>query len=340
LRSAIGRVDESGRWQRLVPDPKDYQRVKAPHARGALLVAAVFDAFLAIYQSRAADLLRIATGGTGVLSAGAIHPDLVRRLSKEAGTSARHVLDLSIRALDYLPPVDITFGEYLRAIITADFDLAPEDECGYRVAFVEAFRRRGIYPRGLKTLSVDALRWRGVDIGKPTRWYGEVVRNLKKYATNCIFMTDREKLFHYTRNERARLHERLAESFAHDPELARKLGVDPSRSFEVHGLRRATRVGSNGHPLPQVIVELTQARPIEVPGAPRPISFRGGSTLVVDLGRPAIQYAIVKEVRSASREERTMAFLTHAFADPVRALQLRGEVDEPFALLHALGEAG
>ena len=54
---------------------------------------------------------------------------------------------MCIRALDYCPPVDITFGEYLRALITADTDLVPNDKLGYRIAFIEAFRNRGIYPQ-------------------------------------------------------------------------------------------------------------------------------------------------------------------------------------------------
>ena len=80
----------------------------APHSRGAILVGAVFDAFIAIYNSRIADLLRIYTGGTGVLPSGAIHPDLVNRLADEAAKSASHVLNMCIRAVDYLPPVDVT----------------------------------------------------------------------------------------------------------------------------------------------------------------------------------------------------------------------------------------
>ena len=128
------------------PDPDDYANLTEPHARGAILVAAVFDAFLTIYKSRVADLLRIATGGTGVLPEGQLHPDLVNRLAEEAAGSAQHVLEMCIRALDYCPPVDITFGDYLRALITADFELDPWTTEHHRVAFVEAFRRRGIVP--------------------------------------------------------------------------------------------------------------------------------------------------------------------------------------------------
>ena len=47
LRSAIGQVDEkTGEWTPATPDPDAYRRDMEPHTRGALLVAAVFDAFL------------------------------------------------------------------------------------------------------------------------------------------------------------------------------------------------------------------------------------------------------------------------------------------------------
>src|SRR5262252_4665831 len=97
-----------------------------------------------------------------------------------------------IRALDYLPPVDVTFFEYLRAIITADLDMVRDDRLNYRVAFVESFRRRGIYPLNiglpsqntLRTLSVDTLRWQGLDTSSfpqaVQKQYYEIVRGLKR----------------------------------------------------------------------------------------------------------------------------------------------------------------
>ncbi|HEX8829634.1 MAG TPA: hypothetical protein VF705_00620, partial [Longimicrobium sp.] len=70
LRDALGRVNpETGVWEARQPDPDDYVNVLEPHDRGAILVAAVFDAFISIYKSRVGDLFRIATGGTGVLEA-------------------------------------------------------------------------------------------------------------------------------------------------------------------------------------------------------------------------------------------------------------------------------
>ena len=344
LRDAIGRFNDSGEWIPLKPDPADYQKVKEPHARGAILVAAVFDAFAAIYETRTADLLRIYTGGTGILPAGAIHPDLVRRLANEAAKTAGHILNMCIRALDYLPPVDVTFGEYLRGIITADADLVEDDRYNYRVAFVEAFRKRGIYPRDLDTLSVDTLRWQGVSIEKPPPQYKQILRQLKNYADACFYIADRERLFHVTRKQRELLHDKLKEIFKESPDFATTLGLnfslDPTASFEVHALRRSNRVGPDGNHRPQVVVVLTQSREIEVEGSSQKQKFRGGSTLIVDLAKPAVEYAIIKNIGSPNRLERTTDFLKSALQDPVQALLMAPDRKERFAALHSLAELG
>ena len=65
LREAIGQW-QGDKWVRPVPNPADYTATTEPHARDAILVAAIFDAFLAIYEKRTADLLRIAMSGTGI----------------------------------------------------------------------------------------------------------------------------------------------------------------------------------------------------------------------------------------------------------------------------------
>jgi hypothetical protein len=356
LRNAIGKM-ENGVWKRFLPDPSDLQKRLTPHSRGAVLVAAVFDAFIAIYKARIADLLRLYTGGTGILPSGAIHPDLVRRLSDEAAKSASHVLNMCIRALDYLPPVDVTFFEYLRALITADFDVVSDDRHNYRVAFVEAFRRRGIYPVNLDTattntlrsLSVDTLRWGGFDLQKLPpeervglgKHYAAIVRRLKRFADACFYLEDRRKLFEATCQHRQALHAELMVAFAALPKFASEMGLDPAREFEVHELRRAMRIGPDGAHVPQVVVALTQAKEIEAgaDGTPRH-AFRGGSTLVVDLSVPEIKYRIVKNIGSASRQERTAAFAREAASDPLRALFFAPDRPEPFAALHALADDG
>jgi hypothetical protein len=141
------------------PDPLRFKTEFEPHARGSILVAAVFDAFHRIYQARIADLLRLATGGSGVLPPGALPSDLVRRVADEAVHAADKVLTICLRALDYLPPYDVRFSDFLRALVTADRELYPTDAAGIRTEFIDAFRRRGIYPEGVISLAEDALIW-------------------------------------------------------------------------------------------------------------------------------------------------------------------------------------
>lgn len=351
LRNAIGSI-ESGVWKRMTPDPIDLPKRWTPHSRGAILVAAVFDAFIAIYKARIADLLRIYTGGTGVMPKGAIHPDLVSRLADEASKSAGHVLTMCIRALDYLPPVDVTFFEFLRALITADYDLVSDDRYNYRVAFVEAFRRRGIYPVNLtrpshdtlRTLSVDTLRWQGLDFSKlpdgMAAHYDPIIQTLKRYADACSYISDREKLFSVTCERRRELKEQLKGVFIAAPKFGKILGLDPKLEFEVDELRRAIRVGPDGRHIPQIIVALTQSRKIKEikkKGTPGYL-FRGGSTFVVDLSVPEVKYQISKDIGSPSRQERTADFVRDAVADPLRALFFGPGHKEPFAVLHALGD--
>jgi hypothetical protein len=137
--------------------PARLSDVTEPHARGQFLVAAVFDAFVTIYERRSADLLRIAGETTG--RGRDLSGDLVRRLAGEACKAADQVLRMCVRALDYVPPVDLEFGEYLRAIITADADLVPDDPFRYRVAVAEAFRKRGICVPGVMSMAPDSLMW-------------------------------------------------------------------------------------------------------------------------------------------------------------------------------------
>jgi hypothetical protein len=140
-------------------EPPTLATTTEAHARGGFLVAAVFDAFVTIYERRTADLFRL--GSTpkdgGVLSE--LSPVLVARLASEASKAADHVLRMCVRALDYIPPVDLMFGEYLRAIITADTDLVPNDQLRYRVAFVQSFRKWGISVPGCISMAPDSLLW-------------------------------------------------------------------------------------------------------------------------------------------------------------------------------------
>ncbi|MBV8516072.1 MAG: peptidase M4 [Acidobacteria bacterium] len=159
LRSALG----------TKPNTRALDFTSEPHERGSILVAAIFDAYFTALQNRTADLYRIARAGGASVTTNELHPDLAERLCDEAAKTAEHFLTLCIRAIDYCPPVDITFGDYLRALITADTDVEPEDRHDYREALIEAFRSRGITIDSAASLSQDALRWRGVSVAKGER---------------------------------------------------------------------------------------------------------------------------------------------------------------------------
>jgi hypothetical protein len=360
LRDALGGVDpQTGRWEAAIPDPRQLQTLTEPHSRGSVLVAALFLAFVSIYRARSADLLRIATGGTGVLPEGALHPDLVKRLAAEAAKAAQHVLNMCIRALDYCPPVDVTFGEYLRALITADYDLVKEDDLNYRVAMVEAFRQFGIYPPNVRSLSVDSLRWQGPEDQDFAPLISPAVKDLRALANRQQYATEREWVYdqqHWACLALWRVFMRAIDDHTTNNILER-MGMDATRVgpggrpiFEVHSARPAQRNGPDGQRLNDVVIEVTQRRPAyfdpalqaraekDPNNAPEPdFWFRGGSTLVVDLDNGALRYSIAKDIRNEQRLNGQRAYLLGESASPQRAMYfggLRQASAEPFALLH------
>ncbi len=373
LRDSLGKVNpKTKRWEPTPPNSTAILETNEPHARGAILVAAVFDAFLSIYRRRSTDLLRIATGGSGVLSVGELHPDLVNRLATEAGKSAHQILTMCIRALDYCPPVDITFGEYLRALITADTELIQDDDLGYRIAVTEAFRRRGLYPLGVRSLAADSLVWQPAEDMSG----GAVCRSLRGRDSKALLeklnkwnlSASRKQVFEDTRQMRVFLHTlyrgvrdstevRLFEEATglaltdEAPWSIRRSKQDGLPKFEVHAVRPARRVGPDGQLTQRLIVEITQKR-FAFDDLPRQeqadrgeladsllnkadFIFRGGSTLVYDLETAQLLYCIHKNIRSEERLKRQREFLSHPDSASLRA----GFLDsagcaEPFALMH------
>ena len=349
LRHMIGHwvTNKEGKdeWKPLEPSPSDYLDNVEAHDRGAVLVATIFDAFQRIYGFRTSDLLRIATNGTGVLPQGSVSRDLVQRLAGEASKIAEHLLHICIRALDYCPPHDISFGDYLRALITADLDAAPADETGYRVALIEAFRARGIFPDRVNTLSVDSLRWFPPDLSKKQAgvlsW---IVEHVKPNVRYLVETDDRHEIFKISRDARAKLHglfsaNRSCFTAAQWEDFLNKLGLTSqpvSKLFgrnsakvrfmrgtrlddsyvpplEVHTMRPAFREGrEEGRQIEQVIISLTQTVKMDIgeDGKHKPMTFRGGCQLVLDLGRSNDVDLIVRmNVKSFARYERQRDYM-------------------------------
>ncbi|MCL4395422.1 MAG: hypothetical protein M1482_11590 [Chloroflexi bacterium] len=350
LRDALGEYDERGEWKPKPADPTLIDTVLEPHARGSLLVAAVFDAFVAIFRSRIADLVRIASGGTGILPPGSLHPDLVERLAGEATKAAQHVLTMCIRALDYSVPVDQTFGDYMRALITADYDLYREDERHYRAAFVEAFRRRGIYPRNVRSLSVENLLWSHPTQSDFKPFQLLDMERVKRRMPAWTVGARNETIWAELTECRRDVH-RLLSEIARDQrkqELHDLLRLDPARPFEVHSLRTARREGPSGEFLGDLIIEITQLRPGYIDPAvqkqvedgsteqpPPDFKFRGGCTLLVDQDTFEVRYCVYKNIDSESRLARQRESASGRDSNSLRVTYFGGQMKrEPFAMLH------
>jgi len=310
-----------------------YGQDAEPHALGSVLVGAIFEAFTTVYNRKADRFVRLATGGSGILPPGELAPQLLEFLADQAASLASNFLSICIRAVDYCPPVDLLFGEYLRALITADYALVPDDPWMYREALVDAFRVRGIFPTDVPNLSEDALLWRGPDEmlpacpelsfaelrfrGDPSAPAGpEELQRQARALGRFMTRSGRPSMFGLvTRSEAAR--EGLT------------VGMPT-----VQSIRTTRRVGPAGQIVFDIVAEVTQSRTVRTAKGVT-FQFYGGSTVVLD-PEGKVRYIIVKNVRSQTREERQRRFMNSA---PGRALwvQRSGEKQprpQLFRLLH------
>lgn len=301
LRDALGGIDPATKqWKPRTPNPQMLETTFGPHERGSILVAAIFRAFLTIYGDRTADLFRIATGGTGRLPEGEIHPDLTRRLAREAAKCADRVLQMCIRALDYCPPVDITFGDFLRGVVTADLDFNPEDDEDYRTVFIQSFREWGIQPRGVTSLGMDALVWPSGDelqenLLAGRHWTKQDAEGLHSYLSNSLLgaglrgldkdldvstiwslESERYQTWKASSILRKHLYKWLREGdhYGKDyaklfglvtdesapPTVYRKKGLPDLPTVEVHSVRPTLRRTLRGSTSTDLVVEITQRR--------------------------------------------------------------------------------
>ena len=123
---------------KIKPHPSLYmsERFQEAHDRGELLVAIVLHAFFEVWVKRVSPIVKTSPGG------------VARSVVVEEGVkAATHLLRILIRALDYMPPVDLTFGDYLSAVLTADMQLNPNDgRYRYRETLHASFGAFGVDP--------------------------------------------------------------------------------------------------------------------------------------------------------------------------------------------------
>lgn len=292
LRSALG----------TAPNSKDIETKLEPHDRGAILVAAVFDAYFTIYTRRTADLFRIFRAGGGSLVQPDLPGPLADRLATEASRTAEQFFTICARALDYCPPVDITFGDFLRAVLTADLDLRPEDPEGVRSALIEAFRSRGIFPGDAASSSEESIFWPKVRRAEPNE--PEVLP-----AVEGLVFGDPNGLTADEQKQNASVLNLYADKNAERLGFSRASGTIHAASF--HPM---FHMGQDGRLFVNMVVELVQT--VEVPfdrDDPQSAMFpmRNGVTLLIsqdppggdDKREPRVRFVIAK-THTPEREKR------------------------------------
>lgn len=241
--------------------PKLYDTELEHHELGGILVSAVFEAFLTVYKRKTARYIRLASNGLGVLPAGELPVELQGVLADQASRLASQFLSILIRAIDYCPPVDLRFGEYLRATITADYDLVPDDVWGYREALIDAFLRRNIYPRNVSSLSEDALLWRST-----TRPCGPIV------ALDFAHLQFQGDPASAASPQELRRQACVLGEFVTRPEHMEEFGLVDKKDLRLDGsivdppsvesIRSARRVGPDGQVVFDLVAEVIQRRTI------------------------------------------------------------------------------
>jgi hypothetical protein len=256
------------------------------HRRGELLVAAIMNAFLDIWLERLAKIGFIVNGKRD------------RSVVVEEGARvAAHLLTMAIRAIDYCPPTDLTFSDYLSALLTIDQEVVPDDsKYRYREALLKNFAEFGISPAA--GADVDGT-WRRCD--------QELVYSRTHFDS---MLRDKEEVFRFLWENR------------------KPLNVDESGYVEVHSVRPCVRIGPDGFALRETVAEYIQiltleAReletelgivpPSEIPGWRRLRIFGGGALIFDEYGQ--LKYQIANHLARTPDDKQRQTRRLHHLCD-------------------------
>jgi hypothetical protein len=309
LRSAIEYISDEPKEGEKKP-LRIYDPNLESHDLGSVLLFAVFEAFINVFRRKTQRLVRLATGGSGHLPPGDMPLDLQAALAEKASKLASQFLTMCIRAVDYCPPVDITFGEYLRAVITADKDLVRDDTWAYREAWIDAFRRYHIFPNSVSDLSEESLLWHSP---KKLKYEDIVIPELAfaklQFQGDPAWPADANEL----RRQACELGkivttEKLMPLFGLVKEGNHELNGDKVALPKIQSIRSSRRIGPSGQVVFDIVAEVTQRRIAHVEGEAQPCNFYGGSTIIID-PRGKIRYVVQKRVSHNARLQKQIEFL-------------------------------
>lgn len=248
----------------LRPSPMYYRSdpyYGEPHRRGEILVAAVMNAFVSIWVDRLRELRRDQ------------HWEVSRdRVAEEGSAAADRLLTMCIRGLDYCPPVHLQFGDFLSALLTADFEVRPDDTLyHFRAHLRRSFASYGIYPASRRRETEPGL-W------LPPRLGGKPVQFSFTHAHFESMQRDVNEVFRFIWVNR------------------RALGLVEEVYTHVESVRPCHRLGPDGFPLRETVAEYVQILRLEArelhrfkglrrpSGLPleTPVYLYGGGVLIFD----------------------------------------------------------
>ena len=285
-----------------------------PHRRGELIVAAMMNAFLAIWLARLEKI--------GFLRPGKRDKSLV---VEEAALVANHLLTMAIRAIDYCPPVDLTFSDYLSALLTIDREVVPDDtKYGYREALLDNFRAYGI----------EQAEHAGTD-GTWARFDKPLVYSRTRFDS---MLRDREEVFRFIWENRGK----------------NGLEIHKDGYVEVQSVRPCTRIGPDGFVLRETVAEYVQiltlraeelpaalniTPPDSIPGWRRLRIFGGGALIFDEYGQ--LKYQVRNSIEDAKRQQRRLDYLAEIgfFESEPEPRQAAPPVS-PFAQMHLTRATG
>jgi hypothetical protein len=192
----------------------------------------------------------------------------------------------------------VTFGDFLRAVVTADFELAPRDLYGQRALTVEAFRRRGIHPEGVTSLAEVSLLWDPPERGLPPFPTG-LIADLASAAREFGQVTTRKGRGSGISDGDPAARDRYAPLLSDYAKAnTKKLHLDPDLDINVAGFHSSYRVAPDGQLLIDIVAQFEQCKAEtsdELGGVP----LRGGTTVVASADG-VVRYVISKPLESGA----------------------------------------
>lgn len=318
---------------------KDDPRFERPHRLAEVLVAAFVQTFVTMWARRL-DPLRT-DGGMDV-----------SRVAEEGTKSARHLLAMLLRAVDYLPPVELELGDVIDSVVTADRRLAPDDQHSYRDALEASFAAFGITapPHSIVDEDdIDDSQTGGAGEGEGGRADRGTAAGEAQPAQAPPDPDERAARLgiRYEHLNLGALRTSPEEVYQFIWSNATLLGIDVGFSTKVERVMTSTRVGPDGLVVSEILADYTQRFETTAgdlpPGMSAPegmdpetkVELRGGGVLVFDqFGRFRLHQR--KPILDVDRQNRRLQLLfKNGLLDPKDGSR-PDDVSEsqPFAMLH------